>query len=208
MKFTKYALATLLSCNFLQGAVIATQDFDLSTGWTPIYSPELDSFSSVNDAWTIRSVINGFSVGSGDFLATRDIENNDNPSGSATIELGLVDTSNYENVSISFDYGTSGFDVGDNVVYTVVIDGVDQTPITLVEGSSVSGGVTVDSTESITIAGTPSTVGLKVTITQNGSSDYSGLDNFVLEGDLITVPEPSTALLSALGLLGLVRRKR
>lgn len=204
MKTSIYSLMVLANVSLSHGAVIATQDFDLQTGWTPSYNPALASFSSANDTWDIVTSLSTLSVGGGNFLGARDIENGDNLNGEATIALLGINTSAHENVSISFDYETIGFDVGDNVVYAVVIDGVDQTPVTLVGG----GGIDAKSTETIMIAGTPSTVGLKVTITQDGGSDYAGLDNFVLEGDLIAVPEPSTALLSGLAFLGLVRRKR
>lgn len=205
MKTSIYSLTVLAAVSVLHGAVIATQDFDSATDWEPSYNPAIGSFTSTNDTWDVVTSLSTLSVGDENFLGARDVKNDNNKSGKVTLTLLGIDTSAHGNISISFDYETIKFDASDNVVYAVVIDDVEQTTVPLMAGDGVSN---VMSTKTIMIAGTPSKVGLKVTITQDGGSDYAGLDNFVLEGDLIAVPEPSTALLSGLALLGLVRRKR
>ena len=188
----------------VQAVTIVEQDFDTATSWTPTYSPDLDSFSATSDVWGLRTSLSSISVGSGQFLGAQDIENPDNPNNVfASVSFAPTNTSGFSDIGISFDYDVIGFDTGDDLIYEVIIDGVGQGQVILVDGGV--GGISAGGTEIITIPDGSGEVGLVVTIDQNGASDFAGLDNFVLSG---TIPEPSSAILGGLGLLALVRRRR
>ncbi|MEM1011363.1 MAG: hypothetical protein AAGI46_03975 [Planctomycetota bacterium] len=204
---TAATLAALTTAGTASAATIAEEDFDGNSTLGFTYSPALGSFSSSTDIWDSVSSLATISVGSGNFLGARDIENGDNPNVDfATATTASFDLSLFEATSFSFDYDIDGFDAGDSVSYTVTIDGVESAPVFLVTGLNGVGGVFGDGNEAVAIPDAASSFSFELNVTQNGGSDYAGFDNFVLAGTVI--PEPMAA--GAAGLLGLVglRRRR
>lgn len=107
-----------------------------------------------------------------------------------TLTFSSTSVAGFTNVNIQFDYDITGFDNGDDIFYTVILDGVRQTQVFLIEGGTgtpAGAGTGATSTngyitETITIPNGTSTVGLEVLVDQNGGTDQGALDNFILDG--------------------------
>ncbi|MGS2725202.1 T9SS type A sorting domain-containing protein [Psychroserpens sp. BH13MA-6] len=97
----------------------------------------------------------------------------------ATLALDPIDISNFENVKLSFDWDVDGYgnDV-DDAKYRLIYDGVPQPYVFLVDGGGAidtdEGTVTIDIPDAL------STIALEVSIRDNGSTGFSGFDNFKL----------------------------
>ena len=135
-----------------------------------------------------------------------DLINSFNPFNHASVDFDTVDVSGFESVSISFDYEVSGFDVGDNIFYTLTFDGTAGPEVQLIDGGD---DLTVSDLLTLPVPDGTSTVALQIRMVQDGGDDFLGFDNFVVEGTVGSVPEPSSALLVAITSgLSLVRRRR
>ncbi len=160
------------------------QNFDMNTTWG--YSSDVAFFDNGNKGFygVTNSSNGGFSnitTLTNDFLGVLDLDDTEDGNGTigyATITFNTIDVSAaIGGVTISFDYDFFEFDNGDNAYYTVVIDGVDQTEVTLIEGItdlSLSGSI------SESVPGGTTLVALKIRVRQNGQADYAGFDNFAL----------------------------
>lgn len=97
----------------------------------------------------------------------------------------------FNNVTINFDYDIVLFDNTDDVFYTVILDGVAQPEVQIIDGGtgtptgSGTGATSTNGyvTEIINIPNGTSTVGLEVRIEQDGTNDRAAFDNFILQGD-------------------------
>lgn len=184
-------IAILFIGHFGIGQTIATQDYDAGTpNWSYTNSPANYSISS--DYWDVMSANNDPAGTSGDFWAIRDL-NNTNGGGNFehSITYSAVDISNYTNVNVSFDYYTIGFDGADYLRYEIYKG---------TSGSEVGQGyVALSKTASswtnvsIAIPDTDESVYIKITIKQDGGSDYAGLDNFEVTGTpIFSVDDPNS----------------
>ncbi|MEM9915146.1 MAG: hypothetical protein AAF911_09300 [Planctomycetota bacterium] len=197
--FAVLSLSTTASAD-----LIVVQDFDGGgPEWAFTLDPVAGTFGSSSDVFEPVSSLPSTSVGSGNFLGARDIENGDNPNGDfATASFATVDVSDLTDVEISFDYDVVGYDTGDSVEYEVFIDGVGSGSTALVTGGV--GGISGSGTETIDIDDSAETISIVLTITQNGASDYAGFDNFEVNG----IPEPASLALVTLGGLAMLDRGR
>lgn len=159
------------------------QNFDLSTGWG--YSSDIPFFDNGADGFygITNSTNGGFSnitTLTNDFLGILDMndEGANGTAGFATITFNTINVLGASSgVTLSFDYEFYEFDTGDDVYYTVTIDGIPQTEVQLINGFanlSLNGNVSVNAPPGTT------TIGLSIRIRQNGAGDYAGFDNFAI----------------------------
>lgn len=158
------------------------QDFD---GTTPIWnaSPSIPFFTADGDAYSPLALNSGFPgienitnpLFVGEFLFVTDLDSPMGVAEEAILTFDNVAVNAANSSTITFDYDVVGYDGGDDVSYIVVIDGVDQPTVLLVDGMN-GGGVTTQGTETINIAAGPSQIGFKLIVEQNGS-DFAGFDN-------------------------------
>jgi len=175
-------------CINAAGVVDLFQNFDLNTTWG--YTSDVSFFDNGPQGfYGVTNAANGLfsnlTTLTNNFLGILDL--NDTESGNGTSSFATI-SFNTINVSaaskgliLSFNYDFFEFDGGDSAYYTVVIDGVDQPEILLIEGAT-GGGTGISSTGIISEAIPPGTtsVSLKIRIKQNGQADAAGFDNFAL----------------------------
>jgi hypothetical protein len=99
--------------------------------------------------------------------------------GFATLSLDPIDISNYNDVTLSFDWDVHGYvNNSDDAQYRLILDGVNQPIVFLLDGN---GAIDTDEgTTSIDISDTVSTIALQIRVRNNGNNGYSGFDNFKL----------------------------
>ncbi|MFK7946158.1 MAG: lamin tail domain-containing protein [Saprospiraceae bacterium] len=195
--FLLFVFCLLMSGVAFGQTTIAHQSFEGlgSDNWSYTPNPTAGSFGS-GDEWDVLTSLSNITNVPTDgthFFGGVDINNGSNPNGSyGEIDFGTVSVLGYSSVAISFDYDVFGYDNGDDVDYTVTIDGVAQASVKLVDGAA-----TVDGTETINIPDGSSSVSIIVKITQNGS-DYFGVDNFKVVGTpTSSTPEANYAISSS-----------
>lgn len=175
-------LTILLSLSTSLSGQIAYQGFEQNSSdtWNTTFSTPPCNTSG--DIWDYSTGFSSLvpSVGA-QFWGVQDLEGNCGGSAGESITFATTNVSAFTSVSISFDYDIVGFDNGDDVFYTVILDGVPQPQVQLVNGSSgfSTGGYV---TETIVIPGGTSTVGFQLLVDQNGGSDRAAFDNFELDG--------------------------
>ena len=137
-----------IHCNNNVAFIGVVQNFDLGTSWG--YTTDVPFFDNG---------VLGFN-GTDDF---------------ATITFNTIDvSSSLGGVTVAFDYDFFEFDNGDDAEYILIIDGISQTPVTLINGS---GDLSLSGSISESIPGGTFSVALQVRIKQNGD-DVGGFDNF------------------------------
>ncbi len=159
------------------------QNFDLSTAWG--YSSDIPFFDNGADGYygVTNSSNGGFSnitTLTNNFLGVMDLddEGNNGTSGFATITFNTIDVSGAAaGVTLAFDYEFFQFDNGDDVFYTVSIDGIPQSEIQLINGNS---DLSLNGSVSLIIPLGTTSVGLSIRISQNGVGDFAGFDNFAI----------------------------
>lgn len=191
-------------------SIIAAQNFDNKRSWG--YSSDQAYFSHKGtntqnnvypdaDGWNgdgFYGIINlpdasglDYSALSDSLLGERDLDDEGDfgTSGDANTTFEYVNLSGYNNVSVSFDYDVEGYNASSDVAeYEVFYDNSGQGKVTLNDGS------TPDNTQGTVNINVPSgtdSVKLVITINNNGISGYSGFDNFKIDGQSATKPEPS-----------------
>jgi hypothetical protein len=173
--------------NFAQVSIVS-EDFEGGGSWA--YTPNPAAFTVGSDVWDVVSnsigSINAQGPGT-DFWGVQDLANGNGGTSTGvagTLTFANQNVSTFNSLIITFDYQVVGFDTGDGITYELVLNGVGQGSTALftggVGGLSTAGWVT----QTINVPGTPTTVGLIISVTQNGGSDYAGFDNFELEGTL------------------------
>ena len=164
------------------------------------------------------------------FFAAQDLDG-DGQSGTQTINFTGINILNFENLSFSGffaedDDGTNqDWDNTDSLIVEAQIDGSGYVPVFQIEndGTQFNAAPLVDTdfdgvgdgdeiTNAFTqfttpISGTGNSLDLRITIALGSGDEDIAFDNISIDGDA-AVPEPSTALLGGLALLGLFRRRR
>ena len=167
---------------------IAQQNFDGATPeWT--YTTDVTPF---DNSWGVDGyygVIDSASASpldyasfSGNIFGENDIndEGDNGTTGFATLTLDPINISLFNDVTLTFDWDIDGYSNNNSdAYYQLVLDGVDQPLVYLVEGN-----VSVDTDEgtvSIDIDDSVNTVALKISVrNRNDINGYSGFDNFKL----------------------------
>jgi hypothetical protein len=178
---------SLLGCLFATSlhaqTQIAYQGFEQSASdtWGLTFSRLPCNISG--DIWDYSTGLSGLMPSQGTaFWAVQNLTGNCGNANGETLFFASTSVAGFTNVEILFDYDIVGFDNGDDVFYTVTIDGVAQPQVQLVNGASnfTTGGYV---TETIAIPNGTSTVELEVLVDQNGGGDRAAFDNFILQGD-------------------------
>lgn len=159
------------------------QNFDLSTSWgygtdVPFFDNGTDGFFGITDA--TNGGFSNLTTLTNNFLGVLDLDDEgmNGTSGFATITFNTIDISALlAGATLSFDYDFFEYDTGDDVYYTVSIDGIPQTEVQLINGLT---DLSVDGTVTVNVPPGSLTVGLSIRIRQNGAADYGGFDNFAI----------------------------
>ena len=167
------------NCNF---NTIAIEDYDGGIpAWpaatdVPFFDNGSDGFFGPNNGATSGANQIDFPKITGNFLFLRDLndEGENGTTGDATITFSNINVSGNTNIQVAFDYDVNEYDNGDDVSYRIVLDGIDQPEVILVDGFS---DLTAKGTEVINIPNGTTTVGFKLILNQNGP-DNAGFDNF------------------------------
>lgn len=154
------------------------------------------------DIWDYSTGFSGLLPSAGtQFWGVQDLNGNCGSAAGETITFADVNVSTFTGISIDFDYNIVGYDNGDDVFYTVVLDGVPQAQVQLVTGGGFSTGGYL--TETINIPNGTNTVGLILLVVQNGGSDRAAFDNFILDGTLVAAcPHTVTTISPTSGPVG------
>ena len=177
------AALTLLFATFLFTCVHAQtiflqQDFEGGPDDDLPFTTDPATYSVGQDIWAVVTSIETIMPSSGTmFWGGRDIENNNGGRvGRNILSFDAGEICDLTSAQFVFDYNVFGFDGGDDLGYTLYIDGFQTEDVTLVDGSgdfSTNGWVTT----SVNIPGTADNARLEIWIDQNGEPDYFGIDN-------------------------------
>ncbi|WP_299338562.1 T9SS type A sorting domain-containing protein [uncultured Psychroserpens sp.] len=166
---------------------IAQQDFDGTTPeWT--YTTDVALF---DNGWAFDGYYGVIDITSAAPLDNPSFSNNifgehdlndegeNGTTGFATLTLDPIDISNFENVTLSFDWDIHGYvNNTDDAQYRLIYDGVPQALVFLLDGD---GPVDTDQgTVTLEIPDAVSTLALEIKVRNNGSNGFSGFDNFKL----------------------------
>jgi hypothetical protein len=170
-----------IHCNNNVAFIGVVQNFDLGTSWgyttdVPFFDNGVLGFYGITNA--SNSIFSNLTTLTNDFLGVRDLNDTEDGNGTddfATITFNTIDvSSSLGGVTVAFDYDFFEFDNGDDAEYILIIDGISQTPVTLINGS---GDLSLSGSISESIPGGTFSVALQVRIKQNGD-DVGGFDNF------------------------------
>lgn len=177
-----------IHCNNTSGSVDFFQNFDLNTAWG--YSSDVSFFDNgpqgfygITDA--SNGVFSNITTLTNNFLGIMDLndtESGNGTTGFATLTFNTLNVSSTSNgLMLTFNYEFYEFDGGDSAYYSVIIDGIPQPEVLLIEGGTGSGsGISLAGLVSEPIPPGTTTVSLKIRIKQNGQNDAAGFDNFAL----------------------------
>lgn len=168
-----------VSDNDSASGVIFIQDFDGGTpAWDYIINDEVNSNFNVRNSLTNINYANI----TGNFIGINDADDGNN-----SVELATVSTSGMTDIVFSFDYDVYEFDNGDDMFYELFYDGVSQGLVEFVTGNS---NFSTEGTISVSIPNGTNTVAAKLSVYQNGGSDYGAWDNIQLTANQCLLPTP------------------
>ena len=196
MKMKKYLLLLCLIFSLNSIAQIAYQGFEQNAGDTWSVTFSTPPCTNGQDRWDYSTTLSSILPSAGaQFWGITDLNGNCGSAAGETMTFPNISVAGQVGVFISFDYNILGYDLNDDVFYTVVIDGVDQTEVQLIDGMN-GGGVSTTgyATEMINIPNGTTTVGLRVRVIQNGP-DFAGFDNFIVDAN----PCPNTTTYTIAG---------
>ncbi len=163
---------------------IAYQGFEQDAGDTwSIDSLSTPPCTNGSDIWDYSTGISSILPQTGSQMwGVRDLNGSCGGSGFETITFSSVDVSSYEDVELKFSYKVFEYDNGDDIEYQVILDGIPQSSVLLVDGSA---NISIGWTEEVvSIPNSVNEVSIILRVKQDGGSDYAGFDDFILEGVL------------------------
>ena len=184
-KFVSYFYALCFSSVVLSQTQIEINSFEQTNAdtWTLI-TFSTPPCTNEADQWDYATILTSISPNHlNQFWGIRDLDGSCGSGAGETLTFPSINTSAYTNISISFDYNLFEFDTGDDLFYTLIINGVSQNEVQLFDGFSnlsTNGWIT----ETLNIPNGTNTVGFQIRVVQNGGGDYGGIDNVRLEGVL------------------------
>lgn len=114
-----------------------------------------------------------------------------------------ISTSSNFTRTLSFNYGNylpacngTGWDTGDNLIFTPIIDGVAQTPVTLVSGSGDISLPIQNNTHSYTIPSCVMSFAFELSLTANRADEFLYLDNVSLKSTALNPTVPATSVIT------------
>ncbi len=167
-----------------QSTIVFKQGFELEGDNWAIQQFSTQPCTINGDTWNYHNELGGILPSNGNrFWGIQDLNGNCGSSGFEYFELSAIDISNLRDVLISFDYMVLGFDNGDDIKYTLWLDGQPQDEVVFIDGQN---DLSTDSWQSfqIQIPNQINEVKLRISVKQNGS-DIAALDNFILRGQSI-----------------------
>ena len=171
----------LLSLTKLSAQTIAVQSFEPGGDtWIPV-TLSTAACTNGSDRWDFSTSLSSITPNHlTQFWGIQDLNGNCGGA-SETISLPNVDVSVCTSASFAFDYYIIGYDNTDDITYELFYDNVGQGAVSLTPGASPfnTGGW---STVTVAIPGTVTNVSVIITVTQNGGSDYAGIDNINITG--------------------------
>lgn len=177
-------------CNNSIAFVNFFQNFDLNTTWG--YTSDVPFFNNGTKGYfgitnSSNEGFNKITTLTNNFLGIMDLNDTEDGNGTSdyvTLTFSTIDVTAASNgATLSFNYEFYEYDGGDNAYYTVIIDGIEQPEVTLIEGEnggSVHNGISLNGIATEIIPAGTMTVSLKIRIKQDGQQDYAGFDNFAL----------------------------
>ena len=167
---------------------IAVQDFDNSSpnwGYTndvPFFDNGWgsDGFYGIIDASSASPI--DYPSFKNNILGENDLDDGgvNGTDGYANINFDIIDISSFENVKLSFDWQVIGYNAGnEDAQYELFYNGASQGIVLLFDGF---GGTNPDAsgTVNINVPSDIDTIGLILSIRNNGLTGFSGFDNFKL----------------------------
>lgn len=173
-----------IHCNNTVGNVDLFQNFDLNTSWG--YSSNVSFFDNgVKGFYGITNASSGvfsnITTLTNNFLGILDLndtEDGNGTTGFATISFNTINIVASGGLTLSFNYEFFAFNGGDEASYILIVDGIPQPEVSLING--ISGGISSNGIISETVPPGTSTISLKIKIKQNGQDECAGFDNFSL----------------------------
>ena len=166
---------------------IASQDFD---GSTPEWTYESNVMPLFDNGWGVDGYYDVIDIASASPLNYNSFSNNifgendlndegNGTTGFATLTFATIDISAYNDIKLSFDWQVIGYNANnDDAKYTLIYDGVAQADVFLLDGNFTA--TDGEGTVWLDIPNSVNTIGLEVSIRDNGLDGYSGFDNFSL----------------------------
>jgi len=178
------------------GSLIMGQGFEdpytSQTGWT--YTSSIGTCTVGTDIWDLQTGTLGnisASIGSG-FWGIQDLQSaNCSPVGTETLTFSTITIpagATYTSVEVCYDIYNQLFDATDNMGASITVDGCEEVSGNIFTGN----GSEVPWTKYCNIVPVMpgSTVDLIISVTQNGGTDYGGIDN-------VTICESSSMAMTA-----------
>lgn len=168
----------------VRAQVNLVQDFEGTNTLT--FTSDPAPYAVSDDIWNIVSSVETISpsaTGGTMFWGGQDIENgNGGRAGKSTLTFPVEQICNVTSPEFTFEYNVFEFDGGDDFGYTLVLDGVAQPDVLLIDGGT--GGVSSSGWEVATIMIPEGTINVSLVIfaEQNGAGDYFGIDNVTFTG--------------------------
>ena len=150
------------------------------------------TYNAGGDVWAAVSAVGPINEASEGtvFWGMQDLDNNEN-SGYHTLTFGPYDVSSFGGGTFSFDYFTIGYDASDKIGFALLLDDtnlpnldVTDAALTMLNGDTVGEWTN----QSGSFGASVTSVTLVIAATQNGGSDYAGVDNFLLTCDNCEAP--------------------
>ncbi|MCF8295324.1 MAG: fibronectin type III domain-containing protein [Bacteroidales bacterium] len=186
-----FGIGLLLAGSLKSQQVIQSQSFESeSVGWGYTAAPA--TFSGADAIWSVVSSelpLSILPIHGQYYWGVKDLNSPSGTSSWGTLLFETVDISLFEQVGLSFYYECIGYDSGDDMKYQLILNGVPQSEVLLIDGLS---NLSVSGLENISIADTVQTIALLIAWKQNGTTDYAGIDSVSLVGTPLAIqPEPS-----------------
>lgn len=164
--------------------VLLEQDFE-GTNTLP-FTTDPAPYTVGDDVWNVVASVGSISpsaTGGTMFWGGRDL---DNPNGGNpdkhTLTFAANQICSVTTPTFTFEYHVDGYDSGDDFGYTLVLDGVAEPDVVLIDGGT--GGVSSIGWQTATVTVPEGTINAQLIIfaEQNGGSDYFGVDNVAFSG--------------------------
>jgi hypothetical protein len=171
--------------------LIALQSFEDDGDTWPYYANPTP-FTDADAVWNILGSgqigLQQMPIDGSQFWGIKDLNSPSGTSSWGVISFSSLDLSNFEDVVLSFIYECLGFDSGDDMKYQLKLNGWLQAEVLLVDGFN---NLNVFDTLILNIPDTVHALELSISVKQNGTTDYAGIDHIQLHGsEIIPNPEP------------------
>lgn len=182
----------LIGSSIWSQSLIQFQSFENDEdSWSFTVAPA--PFSDPDAVWNILQVsqlpLPHMPADGNKYWGVKDLSSTNGTSSWGSLSFAAVDLNEYEDVVISFCYECVGFDSGDDLKYQLKINGFLQPEVLLIDGYN---NLSVYDSVLIVVPDSATSLEFTISIKQNGTTDYAGIDRIRLIGNIIIPhPEPS-----------------